>query len=89
MRRGATLVTVVIGFLACAALGGASTRSFPPPGRIVYSGAAAAEAGLFVAGPDGSSATQITSGPDDFSPPWSPDDPHELAPCALAGDWHC
>jgi Tol biopolymer transport system component len=58
------------------AIGGATSDSSRPPGRIVY--AAALEGGgqaLFVAAADGSHPRKITAGPNDFSPRWSPDGP--------------
>src|SRR5919201_2185576 len=74
MARAGTLLVMVIGLLSCAAAGGAAATSSRPPGRIVYSASlGGGRGGLFLALTDASGATQITNGPDDFSPRWSPD----------------
>jgi Tol biopolymer transport system component len=74
MARGVSLFAALVALLAAAALGGAATQSPRPPGSIVYSVPLGdGRSGLFVARADGSGATRITDGPDDFSPRWSPD----------------
>jgi Tol biopolymer transport system component len=68
------LIVSLVGTLASAGLAGASAGSGRPPGRIVYaSGLEGGGEALFVAAADGSRRTQLTSGPRDFSPQWSPD----------------
>jgi Tol biopolymer transport system component len=74
MRRSAILAFVLAGLLCGAPGGSASHSARRPPGRIVYSGALEGRGrALFIAAADGSGPTQITAGPDDFSPHWSPD----------------
>src|SRR5215475_5701975 len=63
----------------CATVAGASSRSFPPPGRIVYLAATPAlgqdSHSLFTAAADGTGARQITTNPfgADREARWSPD----------------
>jgi Tol biopolymer transport system component len=53
---------------------GAATHSFPPPGAIVFSKETAdGKRALFVGRTDGSNAKQVTDGPSDSHPQWSPD----------------
>ena len=72
-------LAAVITACVCATVAGASSRSFPPPGRIVYSAATPAlgpdSHGLFTAAADGSGARQITTNASswDLEPRWSPD----------------
>ena len=71
MRHSAFLFAVILGLLT-SALGEAGPSS-RPPGRIVYSDTiGAGQKALFVSRADGSRRTQITPGPNDFSPKWSP-----------------
>jgi Tol biopolymer transport system component len=68
-------------FVACCATSillvagstGAATHSFPPPGTIVFSKLTDQKRVLVVGRADGSEATQITEGPNDHNPQWSPD----------------
>ena len=74
MRRTPTLVAALLALLSCVALGGKISPASRPPGRIVYSDTVGAgRKGLFIARADGSRPKQITVGPNDFSPRWSPD----------------
>jgi len=75
-------VAMVVFSMGVTALAGASSRSFPPPGRIVYSHSVpvAAPRGydwrLFTAATDGTCARQITTstpGGADLEPRWPPD----------------
>jgi len=76
---GAMAACVLIAACVCATVAGASSRSFPPPGRIVYSAPTPLARGftlsLFSAATDGTRARQITSNAlgADFEPRWSPD----------------
>jgi Tol biopolymer transport system component len=69
----------VIAACVCATLAGASSRSSPPPGRIVYSAATGPlgsnSYSLFTAAADGRGVRQITTNPfgEDGDPRWSPD----------------
>ena len=71
----ALLVTACV----CATVAVASSRSFPPPGRIVYSSPTGPPGSnsysLFTAATDGRGARQTTSNPsgEDWAPRWSPD----------------
>src|SRR5512133_3403956 len=72
MRHSVFLVAVLPGLLV-SARGSEAAPSSRPLGRIVYSDTiGAGHKALFVSRADGSRRTQITVGPNDFSPKWSP-----------------
>jgi Tol biopolymer transport system component len=63
-----------LGILFVAGSAAAATHSFPPPGSIVFSKQTGSEKrALFVGRTNGSGAAQITEGPNDYNPQWSPD----------------
>ena len=71
--RQALALLVLAGALASSGVGDAASSARRPPGKIVYSGQVGQGRSLFVARADGSRPVKITSGPNDFSPRWSPD----------------